>query len=209
MVRGDITEERDLVEDMFDDFEETVDEEEPRYRPSKRRRQGPPIFLVVIAIVVVLGLLVLFFRSEDRAASEDLGEIKSRLDRLEKTITRFEALQQSSDSFEGQIKALQQSVAKLEGTNRSLKERIEDINQKIEKVAKSSQTLTVRKIKTVQPVGQQKAPTQIKTRFHEVMPGESLFQIAKKYGITVDRLRQLNRLKENQSLTPGMKLVVN
>ena len=221
------TEEQEDSEGLFEDFDQTLDDEdERRYRPSRKGRQGKPIFLGVIGIAVALGLLTLFFRNRDEGSTENPGDIKGKLDQMEKTITRIEGAQQNTDSLEGQIKALQQSVSKLEGTDRSLRERIEGLNQKVDKVAKSSPPRTVEKlkpmppvvqkktpaqvekVKPVQPLAQQKTPARTETRFHEVEPGESLFQIAKKYGITVDKLRQLNNLKESQPITPGQKLVV-
>ncbi len=43
---------------------------------------------------------------------------------------------------------------------------------------------------------------------HRVKPGENLTLIAKRYGVTVDSLRQTNRLQRNGLIRPGQELVI-
>jgi len=45
-------------------------------------------------------------------------------------------------------------------------------------------------------------------RYHTVKPGETLYQIAPRYGLTIKKLRQLNKLGESDTIYPGQKLVV-
>jgi LysM repeat protein len=42
-----------------------------------------------------------------------------------------------------------------------------------------------------------------------VKAGESLYQIGKKYGTSIEELRRLNQLKPGQVIHPGQKLVVS
>ena len=48
-----------------------------------------------------------------------------------------------------------------------------------------------------------------KTQYHVVARGESLSQIAGKYGLTVDKLRNLNKMTPRQNIQPGQKLRVS
>ena len=43
---------------------------------------------------------------------------------------------------------------------------------------------------------------------HRVKPGENLTLIAKRYGVTVDSLRQANRIKRDGLIRPGQELVI-
>ena len=43
---------------------------------------------------------------------------------------------------------------------------------------------------------------------HRVKPGENLTLIAKRYGVSVDSLRQANRLKRDGLIRPGQELVI-
>ena len=48
-----------------------------------------------------------------------------------------------------------------------------------------------------------------KTRYHLVASGETLYRIAVKYGLTVDELRDLNKMTPPQPIYPGQKLLVS
>ena len=45
--------------------------------------------------------------------------------------------------------------------------------------------------------------------FHLVQEGESLFSISRRYGITTDQLRSLNKLDNGSVIVPFQKLYVN
>ncbi len=58
------------------------------------------------------------------------------------------------------------------------------------------QTLTIKKKSTDQG------------KFHYVKPGETLYTIAKKYGVNISKLRELNGT-DNRSLIPGQKILIS
>jgi LysM repeat protein len=45
-------------------------------------------------------------------------------------------------------------------------------------------------------------------KYHVVKTGETLYRISKRYGKSVDEVRRLNRLKQNQSIKMGQKLMI-
>ena len=59
------------------------------------------------------------------------------------------------------------------------------------------QNITIRQGKTGGPSSQ----------YHTVQPGETLFSIAKQYGLNINRLREINHL-DNQGLRPGQRLKI-
>lgn len=46
-------------------------------------------------------------------------------------------------------------------------------------------------------------------KYHTVQPGENLFRISQKYNLTVEQLRRMNNMKENDVLKAGQRLVVS
>jgi len=46
-------------------------------------------------------------------------------------------------------------------------------------------------------------------RVHQVEPGETLWNIAKRYGMSVEEIVRLNKLKPSQTIYPGQKLLVS
>jgi len=47
----------------------------------------------------------------------------------------------------------------------------------------------------------------ISSKYHTVQRGETLYSIAKRYGINISKLREINNLN-NRSLTPGQKIII-
>ena len=46
-------------------------------------------------------------------------------------------------------------------------------------------------------------------RFHTVKPGETLYKIGRQYGLTVEKMRRLNKLADGADIHPGQKLLVS
>lgn len=46
-------------------------------------------------------------------------------------------------------------------------------------------------------------------KYHTVQPGENLFRISQKYNLTVEQLRRMNNMKENDVLKAGQRLIVS
>jgi len=61
----------------------------------------------------------------------------------------------------------------------------------------SGQSLIIRK----------STPSTVSSKYHTVQRGETLYSIAKRYGINISKLRELNNLN-NRSLTPGQKIII-
>lgn len=50
-------------------------------------------------------------------------------------------------------------------------------------------------------------PSTVTSKYHTVQRGETLYSIAKRYGINISKLRELNNLN-NRSLAPGQKIII-
>ncbi len=64
-------------------------------------------------------------------------------------------------------------------------------------------------IKRVDRIEARLADMEGKTQYHVVGRGESISLIAKKYGLTVEELRNLNKMTPRQPIHPGQKLLVS
>jgi LysM repeat protein len=58
------------------------------------------------------------------------------------------------------------------------------------------------------PSEKEKPPAAAKMFHHEVQKGETLFRIARRYGISVDELRRANNLPPEATLVRGQRLVI-
>jgi len=136
----------------------------------------------IVLVVLFLSVTVFTFGGCGRETpKEDLGLINGRLEQLENKIAQLEA--QSTETKE--------SVTTLGSYVKTLEERVETLTQEIEKA----------------PVPKQ-ATSQEKKQYHNVVRGDTLYSISRKYGLSVEEIRRLNNLKQNQSIQPGQKLMV-
>ena len=117
-------------------------------------------------------------------------------------------LQSKITSLEEKITGLEKQVADLQGKSvtgspdPSLVHREEALSQKVEVLERKAQLTPESKAKPASPKATPK-------RYHTVHKGETLSEISKKYGITVEELRKLNGLSRSQPVRTGQKLLVS
>jgi LysM repeat protein len=148
------------------------------------------LFLVMLVIVLILIFAAGIYYLIKRPAEGD-ATLQSKIASLEEKITGLE--KQVAD-------LLGKSVTG--GPDSSLVHRVEALSQKVEMLEKKAQSITESKAKPASPKGASK-------RYHTVNKGETLSEISKKYGISVEKLRKLNGLSRSQPLRTGQKLLVS
>lgn len=186
---------REIFEDMADDLAKNRKNDPPFRRQKDAYPSGPsgrPGLLLGLGAVILILLIVLLLRGSSK---QDLTPIQNRLDRLETAAALVEGYGKRIEILENQMKSLQQSQSKLESSGKSTAERLDKLSRQMEKPAAQTPP--------------QKESVQAKAKVHEVRPGDTLYGIAGKYGITLDQLLRLNNLKKNAAIQPGQKLLVS
>lgn len=159
-----------------------------------------------IGVLLLIVLIALFFGGGDTLSKKDLVSLKARLDSLEDRLTRFEGVEIRVASLEKKGEELEKSMAEAEKSKTFLTQEYTALNQRLDSLQKEK-ILVPPKSKAQAP---QKTPTTLgKKRFHEVRPGDTLYRIANKYGISVEELCRLNNIGKNAIIQPGQKLVVS
>lgn len=180
---------RDEEQDMGEVMEGIADDlgYSQKYGGYRRARESydskglrKTLILWSVGILLLALVMVLLFRGDDKEVLEELVAIKDRVVQLEKRLPEFERAGERVARLEGRVSGLKKSISKL---NRSV-------------ASKSREPRVVKKTSTPPAKG----------RFHKVGPGETLYGIAGKYGVTVDQLRRYNNLGKNQGIRPGQKL---
>jgi LysM repeat protein len=98
-----------------------------------------------------------------------------------------------------------------------LEENGKDMQQSILGIERSRESLSADLTELAQKIGQfeerttsaeEKTVSQNERRHYEVRPGDTLYRISQKYGISVDELRRLNGLAPDHVIHPGQKLII-
>jgi LysM repeat protein len=161
-------------------------ERREQYRPSS---QGNPknylaekknVILVGAGVLIVVLIFFFFGVSGKDKSAEILAQMDQKLVAIEQKIAVLE--KQQEDLVSGPIKSLAEKVEMLE------------------------------KRPAEKPKSAPSPKTQISSipkRYHEVKKGETVTSIAKKYGLSVEELRRINKLSPKATLPAGQKLIVS
>jgi LysM repeat protein len=207
----------DHFERRIDEFEEAINES-MGYSPNDEGimprksffdfvHQRKPLILGGAGILLLVILIAFFSGGSSELSKKDLIAISTRVDLLEKRLTRLEEVELRIATLQKQGKRLQQSMGETDRSIRSLTQRMDTLTQKPELPEKGTAAVTKRIQAPTVITGKPVSPD--KKRVHEVRRGENLYRIALKYGLTVDELCRLNNITPNQAIYPGQKLIIS
>jgi LysM repeat protein len=165
------------------------------------------LILGVIGIVVLVILITVFFRGGGLSQG-DLAPLQAKLDLVERRLTHLQGLESRIAFLENQEAELQQLILDLDKSGRSLAEQVDEISKKLGGVEPGKPTAPARVKATAPRTTTEKPVSAEKERYHSVRRGETLYRIARQYGISVRELCRLNNISPNQAIYPGQKLLV-
>jgi LysM repeat protein len=201
------------IDEMMEDMAEDVERSRPEDRED--REWGPlsdlsaiwqPMALGGIIVLILVAVLYFLFSSGKGPSREDLVNIRSGIDLIEKRLALLEEDKNEGTPMAGQISGLQASLSKLDRSGRSLKKQVNRLTERVNQLQKEMATAQ----RTVQGQQPPKETTSAKAerRYHTVRPGDTLYNIARTYGLSVDELRRINRFKKTQDIFPNQKILV-
>lgn len=131
---------------------------------------------------------------------------KNRLKELEDRVVKLEAIDNRVTQILEQAKAFEQFKERFDRSEASMTLRMDQILKGLDGLPKKMAKERPRKTESLMPA---KASKKIsKQRYHTVGAGETLYGISRQYGLTVAKIRLLNKLTERSVIYPGQKLLV-
>ena len=161
-------------------------ERKEQYQPPSQR--NPKNFLAEKRNLILIGagllivvLLFFFFRFSGKDKStEALVQMEQKLAAVEQKIAALE--KQQEDLAGGPVKSLAEKVEKLEKRPTE---------------------------KPKPPASPKAQAAPLAKRYHKMKKGETLAGIAKKYGLSVEELRRMNKFSPKATPTVGQRLIVS
>lgn len=176
----------------------------------------PFVALAAVVALTLILVVVLLFRTGGDTATADVGDVYTRLERLEAQLAKFENREEERQrTFVQFMQSEQEARARLD----SQREGLDDLRQKIAALEKAGQRPAAAPAaapvaapapqRQEQPAETRPAATASADKIvHEVQRGENLYRIGLQYNISVNELLRLNNLSANDSIHPGQELVV-
>lgn len=153
-----------------------------------------------IGFLILLILLMLLF------ARNRIATLENRLKTFEEKITKLDMVNDRVAQVWEQAQTFQQFKERFDRSEAALTSRMDQIVINLGSLQKQMPKVRTQKAETSKTAKVSKKTTG--NRYHIVKPGETLYQIGPRYGLTVKKLRQLNKLGDGDTIYPGQKLVV-
>lgn len=173
------------------------------HSPGKIVLWGGGIFIIIL-------LIAIFFSGGKNAPGE--GEFTALQGRLEKVEGKLDALTSQSEEA---IRYLREEVYNLSKKIESLERKTEPVAAKQVEKKGSPAAAAVEKAKATSTAQAAEKPKIASTesaaaaqKFHTIRKGDTLFGIARTYGLTVKELADLNGMPANRTIHPGDRLRV-
>jgi LysM repeat protein len=196
--RAEKTENENEEEEAY--FEEAYSPlKSPKFGFNWSALLGKPLFWYVGGAVILVILLVIVFSGGDGgvpqrdAFDKRLALLENRLQLLDQMDDRLETLEKEGSGTEPLMK-------RLERLETGIAQKLTDMSNRIDKMQKQMAAASVKKESKTGGTGVTAG------KYHVVQKGETLYSISKTYGLTVEALKQLNKLDKDFIIQPGQRL---
>ena len=156
---------------------------------------GVGVLIFIILLILVLG--------------GTLGKVvgfENRLKNLEEQIVRFQDIDDKLTPILEQAQALEQLKDRFDRLEASMALRMDHVVRALNDMQKKIVQIRPKKTQVLKPAAVAKKTP--KKRYYTVRPGDTLYNISRKYGLTVKKIRALNKLSDTAVIHPGQKLIV-
>ncbi|MBW2604164.1 MAG: LysM peptidoglycan-binding domain-containing protein [Deltaproteobacteria bacterium] len=167
-----------------------------------------PLSKFGIGFLILLILLILLFARNRIAVLENrIGALENSVKNIEEMADKLDGVDNRVAQVWEQAQTFQQFKERFDRSEAALASRMDQIVINHGSLQKQMSKVRTRKAKTSKTAKVSKKATG--NRYHIVKPGETLYQIGPRYGLTVKKLRQINKLGDGDTIYPGQKLVVS
>jgi LysM repeat protein len=155
------------------------------------------VFFLIFIVVLILALGGMLGK---------LSGFENRLQKLEKQIVILQDIDDKLTLALEQSKGLEQLKDHVDRLEASMTLRMDHLGTGLNDLQKNIAKVKTQKTQVLKPATVAKKTP--KKQYYTVQPGDTLFNIARKYGVTVKKMRALNKLSDKAVIHPGQKLIV-
>ncbi len=201
-----------------DDGYDVLGKNEPRqtsgvgYHTNRYRTWG---IGVLIALIVVFLVMSIFSNLSGSSKAARIDELEERVESLVQQMKKMDVVDEKVTRIWEQAKAFETFKARFDRSEASTSLRMDHLAMSLDELQKKTDDALARiaaleKRPPPRTVVADKPPAKkaTKEKRHTVVAGETLYSISRRYGLSVDQLKSLNKLSDDAILHVGQTLVV-
>ncbi len=157
---------------------------------------GAFVLILIILLILVLG--------------GTLGTVvgfENRLKELEQKVAGFQDMNDKTTQVLEQVQALEPFKDRFDRLEASMTLRMDHVAKGLNDLQKKIAQVRPKKPQVLKPA--KAAPKTTKKRYYTVQSGDTLYRISRTNGLTVEKLRALNKLSDTAVIHPGQELLVS
>jgi LysM repeat protein len=164
------------------------------------------LLLMGAALLIVIVIISIALFAGNGSSGKPVAAIQARVKAVEEKVMRFSAMEANVATAQQQEEALRQSVSRLQSSVTELKGTLDHVSREVA-LLKERMGTTPGAARSTTSTKRERI-SKAHPRYHVVRKGESLYSIAKKYGISVHELYRLNKLSPKSTIHPGQRLML-
>lgn len=174
---------------------------------TQRMSQKIPLSRFGIGFLILIVLLMLLFSKNQTALLENrINALEGRVKNLQETVDRMDAVDDRVAQIWEKVQAVELFKDRLDRSETALMLKLNQIVKEQDRLQNQVAEVRVQKAKSSKTENIfQKTDG---NRYHTVKTGETLYKIGRQYGLTVQKVRLLNKLGDGDVIYPGQKLLV-
>jgi LysM repeat protein len=165
----------------------------------------PYVAAGVVALVVILGFTMYGTSAKDSALAEEVALLAKHLDDIEFRLGNLEQANAGEESLATLRENHENLSRQFQALEAKLGQSLNQINSKLASLEKGPQPAAQA---TTPPPAKKKAKA-APAKTHVVKAGETLYQISRQYGLSVDQLKKINKMGNDVTIRPGQELTVS
>jgi LysM repeat protein len=184
------------------------------FKENKKVNYGPnspkifqkiPLSKLGIGFLILIILVLLLFARNKMAGFENrINALEQRVKSVEEKDRQLDAIRYGMAKMGELSQSVEQLNVRLDHSEKSLTSRIDQISKAFDMFKQQMLAAGIRKA-----TSSKTSKNMDRNRYHIVKSGETLYTIARRYGVTVKELQKINKLSGGGVLHPGQKLLIN
>ncbi len=172
---------------------------------SPKISQKIPLSKLGIGFLILIILVLLFFARNKMAGFENrINALEHRVKSVEEKDQQLDAIRYGVAKMGELSQSVEQLNVRLDHSEKSLTSRMDQISKAIEMLKQQTLKAGIRKEKHSKT-----SKNTARNRYHMVKSGETLYTIARRYGVPVKELQKINKLSGGGVIHTGQKLLIN